>query len=156
MNIIAKKRPPPMNIGYSFEGIEPTRKVLYRNFHMIGEQVYLVEISRNRMKVFILLFPNFERPDQYISEIMTDKQATRMLNENDNIFENFISKFYIKFNKLQIKGFHGKAPVERAPRTVDPRRAWELQHHRNPLTEMREGYPRDDYQTSHVVRSHVY
>lgn len=66
LNIVAKKRPPPMNIGYSPDGIEATRKVLYRNFHMIDEQVYLVEISRNKTKLFILLFPNFERPDLYI------------------------------------------------------------------------------------------
>ena len=35
LNIVAKKRPPPMNIGFSFDGIEPTRNVLYRNFHEI-------------------------------------------------------------------------------------------------------------------------
>jgi hypothetical protein len=63
LNIVAKKRPPPMNIGFSFDGIEPTRRVLYRNFHDIDGQVYLVEISRNKKKVFVLLFPNFERPD---------------------------------------------------------------------------------------------
>lgn len=63
INIIAKKRPPPMNIGANYDGIEPTRKVLYRNFHEIDSQVYLIEISRNKKKVFILLFPNFERPD---------------------------------------------------------------------------------------------
>lgn len=66
LNIIAKKRPPPMNIGHNSDGIEPSRKVLYRNFHLVGQQIYLVEISRNQKKVFILLFPNFERPDQYI------------------------------------------------------------------------------------------
>ena len=100
LNIVAKKRPPPMNIGYSFFGIEPTRKVLYRNFHDIQQQVYLVEISRNQKKVFILLFPNFEKPNQYIQEILTDKQATKLLNDCDNIFENFIARFFIKFNKL--------------------------------------------------------
>ena len=66
LNIVARKRPPPMNIGKSFDGIEPSRKVLYRNFHQIDQQVFLVEISRNKKKVFILLFPNFERPDLYI------------------------------------------------------------------------------------------
>lgn len=62
-----------MNIGFSFDGIEPTRQVLYRNFHQVENQVYLVEISRNKKKVFILLFPNFEKPDQYIQEVLTDK-----------------------------------------------------------------------------------
>lgn len=66
INIVAKKRPPPMNIGFNENGIDMTRQVLYRNFHLINEVVYLVEISRNPKKVFILLFPNFERPDEYV------------------------------------------------------------------------------------------
>lgn len=45
------------------------------------------------------------------------------MNESNNIFEQFINRFYIKFNKLQIKGFHGKAATERTNRTVSPRRA---------------------------------
>ena len=55
-----------MNIGYNDNGIDMTRQVLYRNFHLINDVVYLVEISRNPKKVYILLFPNFERPDEYI------------------------------------------------------------------------------------------
>ena len=62
-----------MNIGFNENGIDMSRQVLYRNFHMINEVVYLVEISRNPKKVFILLFPNFERPDEYIQELLTDK-----------------------------------------------------------------------------------
>ena len=42
------------------EGIDPKRKVLYRNFHSIDGKIYLIEISRNALKVFMLLFPNFE------------------------------------------------------------------------------------------------
>lgn len=66
INIVAKKRPPPMAIGFSEAGIEMSRQVLYRNFHQISDTVYLVEISRNPKKVYILLFPNFERPEEYI------------------------------------------------------------------------------------------
>ena len=66
INIVAKKRPPPMAIGFNESGIEMSRQVLYRNFHQINDTVYLVEISRNQRKVFILLFPNFEKPDEYI------------------------------------------------------------------------------------------
>ena len=62
-----------MNIGYNGCGIDLTRQVLYRNFHMINDIVYLVEISRNPKKVFILLFANFEEPEKYIQEILTDK-----------------------------------------------------------------------------------
>ena len=35
LNIVAKKRPPPMNIGFNANGIEIDRQVLYRNFHQI-------------------------------------------------------------------------------------------------------------------------
>lgn len=89
-----------MNIGYNEEGIEMSRSVLYRNFHMINGIVYLVEISRNVKKIFILLFPNFENPSSYIQETITDKQATKLLAECENVFENFVAKFFIKFGKL--------------------------------------------------------
>ena len=56
-------------------GVDPKRKVLYRNFHEISGKVYLVDISRNTLKVFILLFPNFEMPEIYLSEIMAEKKA---------------------------------------------------------------------------------
>lgn len=61
--------------NFEINGIDPKRKVLYRNFHDVDGKIYLVEISRNNIKVFILLFPNFEAPDIYISEIMPEKKA---------------------------------------------------------------------------------
>lgn len=108
VNIIAKKRPPPMNIGYNELGVEPKRKVLYRNFHSINGRIYLVEISRNPKKVFILLFPNFEQPEEYLSEVLAEKVAMKLMSDNLNLFENLVKNFYIKFNKLQIHGYHGK------------------------------------------------
>ena len=76
INIVAKRRPPSMPIkNFEAHGIDPKRKVLYRNFHDIQGTVYLVEISRNALKVFILLFPNFEIPDIYLCEIMPEKKA---------------------------------------------------------------------------------
>ena len=89
-----------MNVGFNEDGIELSRQVLYRNFHQIEDTVYLVEISRNSKKVFVLLFPNFEIPNEYLKEILTDKQATRLMAECGNIFENFIANFYVKFGKL--------------------------------------------------------
>lgn len=111
-----------MNIGYNTVGIEQNRQVLYRNFHQINDIVYLVEISRNPKKVFVLLFPNFERPEEYIMEVLTDKQATKLMAESGNVFENFIANFYVKFGKLQIRGFHGKSglPSFNNNRTVSP------------------------------------
>lgn len=71
INIVAKKRPPAMPIkNHELLGIDIKRKVLYRNFHEIEGTIYLVEISRNSLRVFILLFPNFEAPDIFIHEII--------------------------------------------------------------------------------------
>ena len=49
------------------QNIDPKRKVLYRNFHDINGIVYLTEFSRNKKSVFLVLFPNFEKPDFFIS-----------------------------------------------------------------------------------------
>jgi len=62
-----------MNVGFNELGIELKRQVLYRNFHQVGDKIYLVEISRNPKKVFVLLFPNFEKPEEFLSESMTEK-----------------------------------------------------------------------------------
>jgi hypothetical protein len=73
---VAKKRPPPMPVKNHVElGIDPNRKVLYRNFHEIQEIIYLVEISRNKFKVFFLLFPNFEAPDICLHQAIPEKIA---------------------------------------------------------------------------------
>jgi hypothetical protein len=61
--------------NFDIQGIDPKRKVLYRNFHNISGVIYLVEISRNPIKVFVILFPNFEVPDIFIHEIMHEKKA---------------------------------------------------------------------------------
>jgi hypothetical protein len=98
-----------MNIGYNEYGVDQNRQVLYRNFHKIQEQVYLVEISRNLKKVFILLFPNFEMPDVYSHCVLAEKQAHKLMNESNNMFEEFVKRFYLKYDKLQIEGFHGKS-----------------------------------------------
>lgn len=90
-------------------GIDPKRKVLYRNFHSIDGKIYLVEISRNQIKVFILLFPNFEAPNIFIYEILHEKKAQRLMVDSNNMFDNFIKRFRIVYGKLQIEGYHGVA-----------------------------------------------
>jgi len=81
--------------------------VLYRNFHEICGKIYLVEISRNRKKAFIILFENFEEPHNFIAETLTIKVALKLMNDNDHIFEKLIGQFYIKFGNLRIGGYHG-------------------------------------------------
>lgn len=108
INIVAKKRPPAMPLKNSGRlGIDVKRKVLYRNFHDVDGTIYLVEISRNALKVFILLFPNFEMPDIFLHEIMSEKRAQKLMTESMNMFEELVKKFHIKYDKLQIDGFHG-------------------------------------------------
>jgi hypothetical protein len=90
VNIIAKRRPPPLNIGYNELGVEQKRAVLYRNFHEISKKIYLIEISRTKKRVFVLLFENFENPNNYIAEVLPEKIAMKLMNDNGNLFENFI------------------------------------------------------------------
>lgn len=125
INIVAKKRPPPMPIKTcDLIGIDSKRKVLYRNFHSISGKIYLVEISRNQIKVFIILFPNFEAPDIFVHEIMYEKKAQKLMVESNNMFENLIQKFKIVFGKLQIEGYHGVAQDPRRHKTVSPTRSF--------------------------------
>jgi len=81
-------------------GIDPKRKVLYRNFHEVQGTVYLVEISRNSLKIFIILYPNFEAPDIFVHEIIHEKKAQKLMVDCGNLFENLIDKFRIVFGKL--------------------------------------------------------
>ena len=108
LNIVAKRRPKAMQLGYTDTQIDPKRKVLYRNFHDVNGTIFLVEISRNSKKIFIILFENYERPDKFIHEILTEKQASKLMKECNNLFENLVKRFYVKFGKLQIDGFSGK------------------------------------------------
>lgn len=114
INIVAKKRPPSMPLkNHEEHGIDPKRKVLYRNFHDVDGVIYLVEISRNALKVFILLFPNFEAPDIFLFESMAEKKAQKLMAESNNMFEELVTKFHVKYGKLQIQGYHGLAPDPR-------------------------------------------
>lgn len=62
-----------MNVGFNEYGFDQKRKVLYRNFHEIDQVIYLVEVSRDAKKVFILLFPNFEKPEDHMCIVLTEK-----------------------------------------------------------------------------------
>ncbi|CDW82974.1 UNKNOWN [Stylonychia lemnae] len=107
-NLIANKRPPPMALGYNDYAIDQTRQVLYRNFHQIDHQIFLVEISRDPKKVFFIIFPNYEKPEINQIVVMAEKQAIRLMNENNNLFEEFVKRFYLHFGKFQISGYHNK------------------------------------------------
>lgn len=80
--------------------MDETRKVLYRNFHEISGKVFLVEISRNKTKVFICLFENYASPDEFIAESLSEKLAFSLMAKHNNLFENFIQSFYIAYGRL--------------------------------------------------------
>jgi hypothetical protein len=42
------------------------------------------------------------------------------MTESSNMFEELIKKFHIKFDKLQIEGFHGLPKDPRRVKTVSP------------------------------------
>jgi len=121
INIVAKKRPPAMPIkNYAHHGVDPKRKVLYRNFHDVDGTIYLVEVSRNALKVFVLLFPNFEAPDIFLCEIIAEKKAQKLMTDSNNMFEELVKKFHVKYGKLQIEGYHGLAQDPRKMKSVSP------------------------------------
>jgi hypothetical protein len=115
-SILGNKRPQPMKLKDPV--FDPNRQVLYRNFHEIGlkfKVVYLVEISRNKHKIFVILFPNFERPDIYMHTILSYKIGEKLLSYVDNIFEEFIKTIDVKFGKIVMKNYHTR------PRNLPPR-----------------------------------
>ena len=70
------------------------------------------------MRVFFILFPNFEKPKTYLFEGLTEKQSMKLMADCDNMFENIVQRMYVKFGKLQIEGIHGKGT--RNNRSVNP------------------------------------
>ena len=94
------RRPPPLPIGFNNVGMDESRKVLYRNFHEISDNCYLVEISRNKTKVFLCLFENYATPDVFIVEVLPEKLAFSLMSRHNNLFEEFVGSFYIVYGKL--------------------------------------------------------
>ncbi len=45
-----------MPIGYNDFGADNDRKLLYCNYHTVSDDLYKVEISRTKQKVFVILF----------------------------------------------------------------------------------------------------
>jgi len=81
---------------------------LYRNFHEISENVYLVEISRSNTKVFICLFIDYLIPEQYIAQTLSEKVAFSLMKKHNNLYENFITSFYVAYGGLMIDGYNPK------------------------------------------------
>lgn len=142
---MAKKRPPPLNIGYNEHGIVANRYVLYRNFHEVGGKIYLIEISRSSKKVFIILFPNFEEPHVNVALTFPVKLGYKLMSDNENSFKKFVNQFYIKFGTLQIGGYNGPRRPYVEPSTeqleaIAERHKFISQRHRNKITDHSTGH----------------
>jgi hypothetical protein len=73
----------------------------------------LCEISRTKLKVFIVLFEHHIEPNDFIAEVLSEKVALKLMADCGDSFENFIGNFHIKFGKLQILGYHNKGTTVR-------------------------------------------
>ena len=116
------KRPAPLDVGYNEHAMDNNRKVLYRNFHEIHSKVYLVEISRNKTKVFICLFEDYENPNECIVQVLSEKLAFSMMRRHNNSFQAFVEKFSVVYNKLQIEGYHPKVVELKDPKLAKRQR----------------------------------
>ena len=70
--------------------------------------------------MFICLFPNFEKPNLMISQILSEKIGQKLLTDNLGIFENWIASFTVRFGKLWIEGYHGNGVDPRKAKSVNP------------------------------------
>jgi len=79
------------------------------------------------------------------------------MSECGNVFENFIANFYVKFGKLQIRGFHGKigVPSFNNHRTVSPTKQRMMSNMKGSAGD--DGAYHTAYNnSSHIVRDHAY
>jgi len=85
----------PLKLGFNELGADEDRKVLYRDLHLIAGVEYLVEISKSKTKVFILLFSDFKPTLLRIA--LPQKLAFKLI---DDDYPLFITTLYVKYGKL--------------------------------------------------------
>ena len=84
-----KKKKPKAKIGQTpiviqnsaFYNIDDTRRVFYRGFHSVSGVIYLVEMSHNGKRAFVILFPNFENSEKFIFDSVPLKVFTKLFRE---------------------------------------------------------------------------
>jgi hypothetical protein len=63
-----------------------------------------VEISQNKKRIFVILFPNFEKPDLFLVDSISIKIFDRMLELSNSSFALFIEQnIEIRFGRLWIR-----------------------------------------------------
>jgi hypothetical protein len=77
----------PLDIGFNAK-IEPKRKVIYRNIHMISDLTSLVEISRSKTHCYIIVVPpkaDSEEINPYARPLAWKLNAVSIENNNGNL-----------------------------------------------------------------------
>lgn len=120
--VVSKYRPEPIFVSNAASGIDNDRKVLYRNIAEVGncKSSFLVEISKNKKKLFILLTDPTDKSRKIIHESLSIKIGEKLLVDLDGSFEDFIKTFEIRFGKLWIQKFHGNGHDQRKNRSSLP------------------------------------
>ena len=70
------RRKKPLEIGYNMLGCSSQRSVLYRNTHSVSGRVLLVEVSRNKTRVFVIMTENpHQAKENWIGDSLPAKKA---------------------------------------------------------------------------------
>lgn len=83
--------------------ISPQRVLLFEKTAKIGNKDYLVEISRDKLHLFIIAFL-IEKAKYYTMQIPI-KQAFKLLLELDNSFDALIDLLYLNYDTLLLPDF---------------------------------------------------
>ena len=85
--------------------------------------IYLIEMSHNGKRAYVILFPNFEHSDKFIYDTVPLKVFTKLFKESHQNFVELISTFSVRTtagtNQLWISGYHGKIWKSKQRKAVD-------------------------------------
>lgn len=83
--------------------VSPNRILLFEKQTKIGQKDYLVEISRDKLHMYIIAFL-IEKAKYYTMQIPI-KQAFKLLFELDNSFDTMVDLLYFSYNTLLLPDF---------------------------------------------------
>jgi hypothetical protein len=73
----------------------------------VSKKVYLVEISKSKHKLFCVICEDYNNPLKFMGCDIPIHVGNKMIfSECEGDFEKFAKKFFVKFGKLQVTGFH--------------------------------------------------
>lgn len=60
----------------------------------------MVEISKMKTKIVVVLFEDYVVPKNFIAEVIPLKIALKIMNGQNNLYENFVNSLFVKFGRL--------------------------------------------------------